>query len=103
MSCEPKDLPTIVEISEGSAVVKFSHQSTMTDVTSAAMELDQQNIKMDFIGSGFFEDGKLRELSLKVTLPNGTTGTTKADLSSLQFKYYGFTLSKEGHFKVGNF
>lgn len=101
-SCEPKVLPTVVDVRPEEVIVKFSHMSDMGEMANAAMSCAQQNINMQYAGTEFFEDGRLRKLALQVTLPNGQKGTTSADLSTLQFKYYGFTINKEGNFKIGH-
>ncbi|MBK9733704.1 MAG: hypothetical protein IPO92_01540 [Saprospiraceae bacterium] len=85
-------------------LLKLSHQSTKTEMSefSKAIAMDQ-GIIMDFSTSEFFEDGKLRKLKLTVILPDNTGGKTSADLTTLQFKYYGFQYQKNGNpiFKIG--
>lgn len=100
-SCKPKDLPTVIDVQPSEITVKFSHMSMMSEVTQAAIACSELGINMQFVGSEFFEDGRIRKLSLKVTLPNGSGGKTSADITNLQYSYYGFTLSKEGRFKIG--
>lgn len=101
-SCEPKVLPTVVDVRPEEVFIKFSHMSNMAEIAEAAMLCAQQNINMQYAGSEFFDDGRLRKLALQVTLPGGQAGTTSADLATLQFKYYGFKTGKDGYFKIGH-
>lgn len=101
-SCEPKMLPTVIEISPQNVNVKFSHMSTMNEIAQAAMECAQIGINMQYAGSEFFDDGRIRKLAIQVTLPNGKSGNTSADLTTLQYKYYGFTMDPSGSFKIGH-
>lgn len=100
-SCEPKVLPTVIDVQPSEITVKFSHMSTMMEVAQAAMFCSEQGVDMQYVGSEFFDDGRIRKLSLQVTLPNKSGGKTSADVTNLQYSYYGFTLSKEGRFKIG--
>lgn len=100
-SCEPKVLPTVIDVQPSEITVKFSHMSTMMEVAQAALLCSEQGIDMQYVGSEFFDDGRIRKLSLQVTLPNKSGGKTSADVTNLQYSYYGFTLSKEGRFKIG--
>ena len=102
VSCEPKNLPTVIDVKPEEVVIKFSHMSTMQEITNAAILCLQQNIDMQFTGTEFFDDGRVRKLALQVTLQNGQKGVTSADLATLQFKYYGFIIRKDGRFKIGH-
>lgn len=101
-SCEPKVLPTVLDFQPEQVIVKFSHMSTMGDFAQAAMQCAERNINMQYAGSEFFEDGRVKKLAIQVTLPSGKSGTTKADLSTIQFKYYGFMIGNNGYFKIGH-
>lgn len=94
-SCQPKELPTVLEQSEGYALMKVSHQTTKAELSSMAIKLAEQGIDIDFSKSEFFEDGKLRNLKLAVKTPDGDSGTTSADQVLLQFKYFGFLYQKD--------
>ena len=102
-SCQPKELPTILEQSEGYALMKVSHQTTKAELSSMVIKLAEQGIDIDFSKSEFFEDGKLRNLKLAVKTPDGNSGATSADQVTLQFKYFGFLYQKDGSvsFKIG--
>jgi len=103
VSCQPKELPTILEQSEGYSLMKVSHQTIKTEFSSMAIKLAEQGIEIDFSKSEFFEDGKLRNLKLAVKTPDGNSGTTSADQVTLQFKYFGFLYQKDRKpgFKIG--
>lgn len=102
-SCQPKDLPTVFDQSEGYAQMKVSHQTKKEELISISQKLADHGIQIDFSKSEFFEDGKLRNLKLAVKTPDGSNGTTSADLVTLQFKYFGFIYKKTGSptFKIG--
>lgn len=100
-SCEPKNLPSVVQVTPDEVVIKFSHMSTLEDFAQAAMQCAQYNINFQYAGTEFFEDRKLRNLAIQVTTPGGQSGQATADLSKLQFAYYGFRYSSNGYFKIG--
>jgi hypothetical protein len=101
-SCEPKVLPTVIDFKPDQVIVKLSHMSTMADFAQAAMQCNQRNINMQYAGSEFFEDGRVKKLAIQLTMPNGQSGNTTADLTTLQYKYYGFMVSDNGYFKIGH-
>jgi hypothetical protein len=84
--------------------VKFSHQTTKSEMEKIAADLSVVGIKLDFQKSTFFEDGKLRDLNIWVTCPNGNEGKTAAPLTNLQYNYYGFRYDKNGPvgFQIGS-
>ena len=41
-SCQPKELPTILEQSEGYALMKVSHQTTKAELSSMVIKLAKQ-------------------------------------------------------------
>ena len=92
-SCSPKELPTSIVLNDNVIEVKFSYMTTKDEMIEVKSQLkDQYNIEMQFEGSRFFENGKLRDLNLKVTLPNGTGGTTSSMYAILETKYVGFRI-----------
>jgi hypothetical protein len=100
--CMPKDLPTQSSINDQKITVKLSHMTTKTELEKISSELQAQNIIMDFSRSKFFDDGKLKTLSLHVAGEGGVpSGTSSADLMAIQFHYYGFELNSDGYFKIG--
>ena len=104
--CKPKDLPTVADLNGDRITVKFSHQSTKAEMEQIARDLQEKyTINMDFSKSIFFDDGKLRELDLNIFIVGGSGGHTRALLTNLQYKYYGFSLElkKTGKapFKIG--
>jgi hypothetical protein len=103
-SCQPKELPTVLEQADGYALMKVSHQTTQTEFSAMAKKLAEQGIEIDFSKSEFFEDGKLRNLKLAVKTPDGNSGATTADQVTLQFEYFGFLYQKGGDvsFQIGN-
>ncbi|MFZ1703585.1 MAG: hypothetical protein WAT79_04525 [Saprospiraceae bacterium] len=101
-SCEPKILPTVIEISPNEVLIKFSHMSNMEEFARVAMECAEYNINFQYTGSEFFQDKSLRNLAIQVTMPNGKSGSTKADLTTLQYKYYGIVAKADGYFKIGH-
>jgi hypothetical protein len=103
ISCQPKELPTITEAGEDFITVKLSHQSTEAEMKAIQNELSKRNVVFDFSGSVFFEDGRLRQLELTVSIPNVGSGRTKADLMTLQTRYMGFIFNKNQNpvFKIG--
>lgn len=102
-SCMPKELPTVLDQSEGYALMKVSHLTTKEELQSMSSKLAEQGITIDYSSSEFFDDGKLRNLILSVVTPDGNKGSTNADLVTLQFKYFGFLYQKNGQpsFKIG--
>ncbi|MBK6783533.1 MAG: hypothetical protein IPG79_07065 [Saprospiraceae bacterium] len=101
-SCEPKVLPTVIEFKQDQVMVKFSHMSTMAEFAQAAIQCNERNINMQYAGSEFFEDGRVKKLAIQLTMPNGKSGNTTADLTTLQYKYYGFMVADNGYFKIGH-
>lgn len=102
-SCQPKELPTIIDSGEDFITVKLSHQTTEAEMKAIQKSLSERNVGFDFSGSLFFEDGKLRQLELTVSIPNVGSGRTKADLMTLQTRYMGFIFNKNQNpvFKIG--
>lgn len=102
-SCMPKELPTVLTMSDDQVTMKVSHQTTQEELTSMASKLEQQNIKIDFTGSTFFKNDRLQKLILRVTMADGTSGMTTADIVALQYRYFGFLYQKAGSpaFKIG--
>jgi hypothetical protein len=98
LGCTPKDLPTQVLMNEELIEVKLSYMSTKDELQNVQSQLSiQYDIDFNFKNSTFFEDGKLRDLNLKVTLPNGTIGKTSAMYAILETKYVGLRINlKEG-------
>lgn len=92
-SCQPKSLPTIINFDENKIVVKLSHESTKKEIQEIIELLSGYNAILNTESSEFFEDGKLRDLNLRLTLPNGKGGALSAKLTNIQFNYYGFILS----------
>jgi len=103
LSCQPKNLPTILNQSEGYALLKISHETTKDELASITEKLVSQSIQIDYSGSEFYSDGKLKKLSLAVIIPEGNRGVTAADIVALQYRYFGFLYQKEGSpvFKIG--
>jgi superfamily I DNA and RNA helicase len=103
LSCQPKDLPTVFELSDETVLVKVSHQTTQSEMKTIAEQLKEKQFQMDFTGSEFYENDKLKNLKLIIITPQGNKGITKADIVALQFKYFGFLYKKEGNpsFKIG--
>jgi len=102
-SCSPKELPTILEQGEGYITVKLSHQTTEAEMQNIQKTLAEQGVQFDYEGSVFFEDGRLRQLELTVSIPNVGSGKTRADLMTLQTRYIGFIYHKNQNpvFKIG--
>jgi hypothetical protein len=96
LACQSKNLPTYFKQDQDFALVKFSFSTTKDEMIEIQKKLKGQGLEMDFTGSEFFEDGKLRNLKLKVTTPSGSGGMASADQVTLQFKYFGFKYDKVG-------
>lgn len=74
--------------------MKVSHL-TATELESMSQKLATQEIKIDYSGSVFFDDGKIQKTkALCCYSRKGNTGATAADVVTLQFKYFWFSLSK---------
>lgn len=89
IACSPKDLPTEFSTSAEASVLKVSHMTTKSELETISKSLLLSDIILEYDQSEFFEDGRLRTLRLKVLTPAGS-GQTSADLTNLQYKYYGF-------------
>lgn len=102
-SCSPKELPTILEQGDGFITVKLSHQTTESEMQNIQATLSEKRVQFDYNGSVFFEDGRLRQLELTVSIPNVGSGKTRADLMTLQTRYIGFFYNKNQNpvFKIG--
>ena len=94
LSCMPKDLPTVSEVTDTSALLKLSHMSLKSEMDTFANLCLRYQITVDYTGSTYFEDGKLRTLRLGILLPDGKSGRTQCDLTKLQYSYYGFKYDK---------
>ena len=68
LGCQPKDLPTELIQSEGFASMKVSHLTTKAELESMSQKLATQEIKIDYSGSVFFDDGKIQKLKLYVVI-----------------------------------
>ena len=103
VSCMPKDLPTVSNISDHLIEVKMSHMTTQTEMDKIINDLKPHNITMDYSGSRFFDDGKLRDLKLRVYAESGApSGQCAPTLTKLQYSYYGFILKSDGYFFMGS-
>lgn len=102
-SCQPKELPTILEQRDGFAMMKISHETVKDELSEMITKLATQDIVVDVKGTEFFENGHVKKLILTVIAPDGSKGVTKADIVALQFRYFGFMYNKEGNpsFKIG--
>lgn len=108
ISCEPKNLPTVMVLEENYALLKLSHQSTKKEMTEFSRDCSQSiGVSFDFTGSQFFEDGRLRSLKFQIRGPKGRGGRAAADLMNLQNSYVGFLFDLRGaggaHIKTGKF
>ena len=104
ISCKPKNLPTVSDIHEDYAEVKFSHMTTEAEMADIKTKLKQiSNINFTYENSTFLEDGHLQTLKIGAEMPDGNRGSTSTDLMSLQFKYYGFEYNPTGNpsFSIG--
>ena len=97
LSCQPKTLPTVINLNDENLTVKFSHESTRAEFEEVNKLLLNYDANLDYSVSKFFDDGKLRDLNIKLTLPNGAGGSLSANLTNLQYNYYGFILSLDGN------
>lgn len=107
IGCTPKDLPTVINTSNDKIEVKLSYMSTKTELDSLKEELKiKYNIDFQFEGSRFFENGNLRDLNIKLVLPNGSGGKASALLATLETKYFGFeidlTQQSKKPFRIGS-
>jgi len=100
-SCKPKILPTVTKVTPDEVIAKFSHMTTMGEIAHVAILCAQNDINFQYAGTEFFEDNRVKKLMIQVTLPNGQTGKMSADITNLQYKYYGFMYNSNGYFKVG--
>ena len=103
-SCQPKDLPTQIQIGEKSAIVKLSYESTKDQIDSIKTVLTQRhNVEFRTSNIRYFEDGKLRTLNFSIHLPSGSHGKLQADLLNIQNNYYGFMYTdfNKGQLSVG--
>lgn len=103
ISCSPKELPTVLENTDSRVVMKVSHMTTRAELDDLSAKLAQTGITVDYSGSEFFDNGRLRRLVLMVVTPEGNNGRTTADIVALQFRYFGFEYikGKNGRFKIG--
>lgn len=105
-SCEPKDLPTSIDIKDDYAVVKMSHMTTEDEMIKIQTLLKEKcEIDFNYSKSTFFEGGKLRSLSFEFRNRDGHGGKAFADLMSLQNHYYGMIYNPGGNpsMKTGSF
>ncbi len=105
-ACTPKSLPTVISITDEKVEVKLSYMSTKSDLEEIVTQLkDKEQINLDYSKSTFFENGKLRDVALIVTLPSGKIGKASAMLAHIENQYFGFFLDKstdgEERFKIG--
>lgn len=97
-SCQPKDLPTILDIHEDYAAVKISHMTTKSELELIKSKLSSTaNIQFEFNQSDFFENGNIQSLKMSIVTPEGAKGSGSADLMTLQYKYYGFEYNPKGN------
>ena len=103
--CQPKELPSILNIQRDYIVCKVSHLTTKTEIDDFTRKLAAINVRLDLAGTTYLKDGKLQNLKFVVSLPNGMIGTAAADIVGLQYRYYGFEYNPKGSpsFKTGSF
>lgn len=96
-SCQPKNLPTVSDIHADYAEVKISHMTTKDELAKIKTELKSvSNIDLIYNQTEFLDDGHVQILKIGVQMPDGTKGSTSADLMKLQFNYYGFEYNPKG-------
>lgn len=103
LSCNPKELPTVLIQKDGYALMKVSHQTTRSELAGIQNQLAEQGITLDYSGSSFFDNESLQILKMHVVTPKGHSGQTTADIVNLQYRYYGFLYQEDGQpgFKIG--
>ena len=104
----PKELPTITKYEATHAEVKLSHETTKAEMDEIIIALDSQyKAQFSYEGSRFFDNGKLRDLKMRILLSSGQSGKGSAMLAHLEYKYYGFVFdiqNAEGTgLKIGTF
>ncbi len=101
-ACQPRELPSKINITESEIELRVSHQSTKPELDKFKSELEAQGFKMDFTGSEFGPDGKVTNLKFSVTTPKNSGAAGGAKFSDLKYNYYGFVYNKErGEITVG--
>jgi hypothetical protein len=101
ISCQPKDLPTVIDIKENAFTVKFSHMTTKSEIEDVAKKVAFTGGELDYSQSSFFDDGKLKTLKLTLKSPLGHVGTTRSELMGLQYGYVGFSFGPDGSMSIG--
>ncbi len=97
ISCQPKDLPTVVDIQSDYALVKISHMTTKAELEKIKNDLKTiTHLDFEYGASTFFEDGKLKTLAYGIK-GNIGSGSATADLMSIQFHYYGLIYDPGGN------
>lgn len=94
-SCAPKELPTVINVTEEIVEVKLSYLSTKADLDKVvSLAKEKHDITVDYSGTTFFDNNRLRDVSLKVTLPNGKGGKSSVMLAHIEHQYFGFLVDK---------
>lgn len=84
---------------ETKAFLKVTQNTTESELKTISDEFKQKrNIDVDYSQSTFFDDGKIRDLVLKVNNNDGISGTVSSSSTDLKMKSCGFRIdySKEG-------
>jgi hypothetical protein len=101
-ACQPRELPSKISVSDTNVTLKVSHQSTKAELDTFGMSLISKGYKVDFKGSEFDEDGKIKKLQYSITTPKGGGGSSTVEFSKLKYNYYGFSYDiQSGQFTVG--
>jgi len=92
-SCNNKELPTKIELTDTSILVLLSYQSTQSEVEQLKTDLQSRyGLTVDDSGTRYFDDGKLRDLKLSVQNSSGKGGSVQAMLFALEKNYWGFQM-----------
>ncbi len=108
ISCKPKDLPTVSNISKQGILIKFSHLTTKAELAAIDTKLrDIQGLHLDYSQCIFTDKNALKTMSTSLTKNGQIIANCSADLMSLQYKYYGYQMDIDGdvvtHAKAGSF
>jgi hypothetical protein len=101
-ACQPRELPSQINVSPQSIELKVSHQSNQAELDKFKADLEKEGFTMDFTGSEFNPDGKIKILKFEVRTPKKTGAASTVEFSKLKYNYYGFTYDRvKGIITVG--
>lgn len=106
-SCQPKELPTVMKVTKEQVLLKCSHQTTKDELLKFATITNRlHKLQIDFSETTYLDGGTIQNLKSSIIKGDKLLAKLNADLTSLQYKYYGYEINfardEIQHLKAGH-